>query len=357
MSNRPAKGFFIYTPFMDILNNPTFEVVLSLIATWALFAILCSFGNEIIAEIVAERGRFLKKKIHDQLQDLSNGVNWATSLYTHGSIDLLSRADNKPSADIPPKLFAEVMVESVANSHLVQTLIRGPLAANASQAEIDFRETYKKIQYNNQVLKDFKAATMVLKPSDVISLYKQALSSAELRAGEKSTTPAEYEANVYKYLIENICNWYGSFSGRISTWYKKRTRLRLFMMGIVVAGLFQVDSIQLYQFYRSQPEARATVITYFKDNIDDLEQKYVNDTTSEAEHRKMLYNEFKKEMSTVTKSIDLPIGWDKADLDRSDRSPWWSWTAKVLGILLTALAGSYGAPFWFELFRKITRKS
>ncbi len=232
--------------------------------------------------------------------------------------------------------------------------IRGPLGNNATAEERAFRETYKKIPYQNQVLRDFKAATMVLKPSDVVTMYKQALASAELRAG--SAPPAEFEANVYKYLIENICNWYDSFSGRMSAWYKKRTRMRLFLMGIFVAGLFQIDSIQLYQFYRSQPEARATVIQYFKENIDELEQKYVNDTTSDAQHRKELYDEFKKEMSAVSKSIDLPIGWDKADLDRPDREPYWSWIAKILGILLTALAGSYGAPFWFELFRKFTQR-
>jgi hypothetical protein len=60
-------------------------------------------------------------------------------------------------------------------------------------------------------------------------------------------------------------------------------------------------------------------------------------------------------------SLSLPIGWDSED-DVSRQWPGWHWKRyggwwyqiywHLLGWLLTALAISLGAPFWFDLLNK-----
>lgn len=61
-------------------------------------------------------------------------------------------------------------------------------------------------------------------------------------------------------------------------------------------------------------------------------------------------------------SLGLPIGWPERDFAKTnDQSPivyWWSTVTdaapdRALGWLLTALAASLGAPFWFDLLNKI----
>ena len=44
-------------------------------------------------------------------------------------------------------------------------------------------------------------------------------------------------------------------------------------------------------------------------------------------------------------------------MDRSDPRTWpsndgWRWVTKIVGLLLTVLAISLGAPFWFDLLNK-----
>ena len=45
----------------------------------------------------------------------------------------------------------------------------------------------------------------------------------------------------------------------------------------------------------------------------------------------------------------LPIGW-KAPLDNAERE---GWISKLVGWIITALAVSLGAPFWFDMLNKL----
>ena len=59
---------------MDFSTIPILPTAISIVICWALFAILCSLLHEAIAQLKAERGRFMKKYLFQQLQDLPNGV-------------------------------------------------------------------------------------------------------------------------------------------------------------------------------------------------------------------------------------------------------------------------------------------
>jgi hypothetical protein len=61
---------------MSFFNIPIINIALAIIISWALFAMLCSFAYEAFAQLKAERGRFMKNYILQQLQDFPNGINW-----------------------------------------------------------------------------------------------------------------------------------------------------------------------------------------------------------------------------------------------------------------------------------------
>src|SRR4051812_1873697 len=104
---------------MNIFSITIVSIAISIIISWALFAIFCSILHEVFAQIKAERGRFMKEYLSRQLKDNSNGVNWASMLYLHGAVDLLSRTTNKPTSEISPRVFAESLIDVVGNSHIV----------------------------------------------------------------------------------------------------------------------------------------------------------------------------------------------------------------------------------------------
>lgn len=279
------------------LQIPLISTAISVVISWALFAILCSLVHESIVQALSERGRFLKKYLLQQLEDLPNQINWSKLLYNHGPIDLLTRADNKPTSEIPADLFAKSMVEVVGGSHLVAQLIQSQLDKETFMAaekaknpnyqpnpipvngKIPANTNQNFSQLNpyqpNSVLYNFKSATLLLAPSDVVAVFKQALLDAELKAATLGKEGLALEAHIYQELVLNLTQWYYSFEGRLTTWYGKLTRERLFIIGLILATCLNVDSIALFSFYLGHGEARTNTIAWYEKNKTDLENKYL----------------------------------------------------------------------------------
>ena len=126
--------------------------------------------------------------------------------------------------------------------------------------------------FSHATLYNFKAATQLLKPSSVVSMLKQAMDNAELQASAGSTEQWVTEAKIYEHLVLFIEKWYSDFTERLTYWYKKKTKQRLFILGCVLGLFLNIDSIQLFSFYTANPAARDAVISYYQQNADTLNQ-------------------------------------------------------------------------------------
>jgi hypothetical protein len=322
---------------MNLFDIPIISIALAIIIAWALFAIFCSFVHEAIAQLKAERGRFMKYYLLKQLQDIPNGVNWASLLYLHGSVDLLSRAANKPTSDIEPHLFAESLIDVVGRTQLVKMNSEESLRA-----------------YKNFSLSNFKMATDVLKPSDVVSFFKQSLQSAEMA----SMTNGELnEGLVYQNLVARIEQWYVEFTQRLTLWYKKKTRQRLFILGAILGLVINVDSIELYKIFNSYPDSRQAVIHYYEKNSNALEQlANRKDSTTDLKTVQNQLKGYEQKIDSLNRAAQLPVGWQYS-FARHPVQNWKLWIWKILGVVISGFAASFGAPFWFDVLRKAyTRK-
>lgn len=343
---------------------PIVEIAISVIIAWALFAILCSIVHEALVQVKSERGRFLKKYLLHQLQDKPNGVNWASLLYMHGSVDLLSRAPEKPTSDISPRLFAETMVDVVANAMIVQIAKR--------QVPTPY--------YSHPVLNDYKAGTELLKESDVVSMLRQAMQHAELAAGAADQT--EKEAIIYRELVKYLDNWYVEMMERVSTWYKKATRQRLFWLGVLLAAIINLNSIALFEHFEKQPKARAAMMHFYQRYIvydtvitrgsdeEKTESAVIvklpvipgngstnpdSSTTTDTPMSPEQEQQLVKAYLQLKKDAMLPVGWSNMQpLRKMDVSDLLKLFA---GLLITGIAASFGAPFWFDVLKKVTRIS
>ncbi len=426
---------------MNILSTPILAAAIAIIISWALFAIFCSIVHEAIAQLKAERGRFMRKYLFKQLQDLPNGVNWASLLYLHGTIDLLSREANKPTNDIEPDVFAKTLVEVVGSAHLVQMQI--PLL---QQNLLSKKDATQPQQFVNQVqnyfshatLFNFKAATQVLKPGSVVSMLSQAINTAELNANAGSAGQWVTEAEIYNHLVRFIEKWYIDFTARLTLWYKKKTRQRLFLLGCLLGLILNIDSFQLFGFYTANPSSREAMINYYQQNADTLSHiankpeysgrntattdsvlaatpslsadallyldavlntmrdtaaspiaaaEVLDNAAARAREDSMaasLYSgtkhdtgrtsllpahnavkdtlqrlsyRFLQRADSLRNTANLPVGFQYS-IFRS-QLPFFSYLMllKILGVLISGLAASFGGPFWFDVLRKIyTRK-
>ena len=229
------------------------------------------------------------------------------------------------------------MIDIVGQSQLVQR--KKDAAAEA-------------IRYQNPLLHDFKAATLVLQPSDVMVSLKQFMDNAELRSTVNGTVD---ESKVYELLLANIAQWFTELTGRITEWYQKKTRMRLFMLGVLIALLINVDSIQLFNLFSKDDNSRGAILHFYQQNEEWLEKQAKSDT-AQADMQSMMQQTqaYDKKIDSLSQSLKLPVGMGYSIIKRSVRHAMsWNeiWT-KLLGILISGFAASFGAPFWFNLLKR-----
>lgn len=329
---------------MDFSSIPILASAIAIIISWALFAIFCGLIQEAFAQIKAERGRFMKNYMLLQLYDAPNDINWGDRLYLHGNIDLLSRAPDKPTSEISPRLFAETLVDITANAEMIKK---------------DFSLVQSTITYQHPTLRYFKAATLLLKPSDMRTFFTQALNNAEL--SNKTPEGTIDEAKVYTSLVHHFEAWYIDFNSRMSLWYKKKIRVWLFFIGLVLGAILNVDSIQLFQHFSDQPATAKVMRNYYEKDTAALSaltnQLASTDVDRNIDSIRSDIKAYTSKMEMLIAEAKLPVGWQYSMFQKWPAENLISfWILKILGVLITGFAASFGAPFWFDLLKKIYSK-
>jgi hypothetical protein len=139
-------------------------------------------------------------------------------------------------------------------------------------------------------------------------------------------------------------SWYDDGMDRAAGWYKRKTQLVLFFIGLLIAVGLNVDSITIGRTLWINPALRSYAVT--------TAEQYAKEKSKTAPSA-----DASKDLS-VLQSLALPIGWNSSKL------PWMAEQGQgatygqtfsfsslifvVAGWLLTAVAMTLGAPFWFD---------
>ncbi len=158
---------------------------------------------------------------------------------------------------------------------------------------------------------------------------------------------------------ESVEAWFNSSMDRVSGWYKRRTQSMLIVMGIAIAIIANVDTIKIAEKLYKNPGLRdatvAMATSVLQNPAPGMQSSpaqtantppatnpattATTDSTSAAKNAAILF--------TKLNSLDLPIGWRNKSIELNADLP-----MTILGWLITGLAISLGAPFWFDLLSK-----
>lgn len=181
---------------------------------------------------------------------------------------------------------------------------------------------------------------------------------------------------------QNIENWFDSAMDRVSGWYKRRTQFIIFAIGFFVAIGVNADTVFIVQKLSSDKALRdsvaAAAVEYAKASATASPSPSSSPPAShipecgpgKEDTPECKYLKSKAQLE----SLGLPIGWLVAGEHREGVSAedqkllnwpglhfwegnfWINWPLQLryhlLGWLLTALAVSLGAPFWFDMLNK-----
>ena len=96
------------------------------------------------------------------------------------------------------------------------------------------------------------------------------------------------------------------------------------------------------------------IIDYYEKNISQLEVLAVKSESPQSiDILKKEIDQQKTRIEDLSKSADMPVGFDKSVFSSSKITSIRDFIVLILGACLTGFAVSFGAPFWFDLLRKI----
>jgi hypothetical protein len=324
------------------------DVVLGLVFIYLIYSLLISILGEMISTWLGLRSRILRNAIERMLNDgHSNGTKNSAGdfiLYEYedfkyslagrfydSSIKFLAKESTRSS------LFTQTKpsyISDVAFADTMVHLFRNKGEGNTDLEKIKFCITYNTLHIQSETLLHIN--NLLLDAEEDVSLFK-----AKLKA------------------------WYNETNDRATGWFKRKMQMILFWLGFVVAGLFNVDTIGIVKKLSNDKVAREQLVAMSIKAGDStsgiakvLEQ--TEDTTFKQDLMAKGYHEVNKALNDA--SSILGLGWD--NVKKREVTVLWilcfEWydqfnpfRKEFWGLILTALALSLGAPFWFDLLKKL----
>ncbi len=181
---------------------------------------------------------------------------------------------------------------------------------------------------------------------------------------------------------KKVEGWYDSVMERATGWYKRSTQYILVGVGFTIAVVLNADTLAIYERLENNPEV-AEKIALIAENVAQKDTITVNNLVEAGQEingvdtsaasitidtlaldekdtekdriAKVQYNTKAKELTAVVDQINnyrspLGMGWKNVNFGKMEPI---DIATKLLGWLVTALAISLGAPFWFDILKKI----
>jgi len=317
--------------------TPILQLFISLTFIFLLLSIMASGINEIIVYVLQARGYFLKNALKELLDDALLNKNYAELLYDHPLVDRLKKTQDSLPSYITSDTFAACVIDVIGREY-EKTQVRYVQDPQTLLIHVD------DVPKEPDLLNRFTAGVNGMRYSDLKIFFRSMI--------DRSKDVSELKNNLEK--------WYNDYMDRVSGWYKNRMQWYLFLIGAVIAIAVNVDSIKLTRdLYHNQ-----VLSSQLSSAAEGYVQNHKNLTTPDS--LTQLVKSIDQAYGTL-KLYDLPIGWEKPGAYRpylhqiSAGHTWtgtlasllWEILLKGIGWLITAVALSFGAPFWFDLLGKL----
>ncbi len=281
-------------------------VVIGLIFILLLLSLLATTLMELISSFFRLRGRNLLTALHNMLASCDKDATMLkefqqNSLYKHLTQQYGQRSQGPPS----------YMAAETFQSILFDIILKGE----------DFSQLKERID--------------ALPDDDLRNVLNQLLRQSN------------NELALFRLEVQN---WYNNVMDRASGWFKRFTQQILLFIGLGIAIVFNADTIQIFDTLNKDPEALQQVVQMAESYVNTRDQM----TLGPPQEREfdVVLEDVKYLISQELESVRSPLGlgWEQVEIASLG---WQDVLMKILGFILTALAVSLGAPFWFDLLRKL----
>lgn len=344
----------------DLTGFPVLDVVIGMVFLFVLLSALCSGIQEAIASVLKLRARMLEKALRNFLNDPAEATgeveDFAEKIYNHplvrplwrdGKTRLRKATKNgngftgeptptrKPSY-IPPRTFALALFDVIAPG--VETTDAAGTARSRSDILDDMiakLEPAKRDEHGGSAPANGEEESGSAAASIPDELRQALLTLAKQARGD---------IDAFRKGVED---WFDDAMARVSGWYKRQAWwiLALFIAPAVTLA-FNVDSALIAQ-------------TLWKDQ--GIRTAVVGQATKAAQNEQPSGKDLEKTADSVNsvKKLGIPLGWpqDKKPKagEKQRKDPRAFTFRKIPGWAFTWFALLLGAPFWFDLLKRLVQ--
>ncbi len=155
--------------------------------------------------------------------------------------------------------------------------------------------------------------------------------------------------------------YYDETMDRATGWYKRNVQRNLFIIGLILGAAFDADTFKIYSNLTNFPDDRQQLLELAVGFTDDRFAQLTPDTvqgtaTMEevSELKELVETLLKEEIEQVPAPLGLgrPEGFWVQPPETTQNPIRWR-VIKFIGWLVTALAVSMGAAFWFDILKRL----
>lgn len=308
---------------------PVLEVTIGLCFVYLLLALIVTSLTEWVSRIRNGRGNFLEDGIRRLLSEETKNMPLTKSIFAHPLVQAFTPKGNLPPY-IPAKVFAQVFTEIVLR------------ADSRTQSDLaDTSRAYREAGFPEPLARS--------------------LLTLRIRRAGTSDEPQDPVLPSTEVLEE----WYDNQMDRVSGWYKRHTQTIVLIASIAVAVAANADTVSLTTRLWSDSALRSSIVEAAKARValgPPLETVEYTDPTNPKPSEPIKPSTDLAERAgsgdanhlTDSEKVLLGsvVGWS-GEPQKLHAQGFWFWLLyHVPGWIITALAVSLGAPFWFDTLNR-----
>lgn len=310
------------------MGSSVIEMGIGLVLVFMVMSLLVSQINNIIKNALNVRGETFRRELEEWLQDPAI----REQVFAHPAVQRLFTATSGGDVrNVTPEVLADTLIDVLAGSGEVL-----------------------------ETLENLENTPLVMQLLDAIG-------NPELKNTlQRVLATARNLANAR----EKIAQWFDNVMSQASAIYGRRMQLISAITGVILALMLNVDTIYIAEALWNDPVLREATVAAANTVLEEIDPNALSDD---------LETSVAQAQSTVDSLFDLrlPLGW-YAEAVEADAAPvagvdpasdtrnlWNYWPGnnpgwlglllqKIIGIAITAVAVMQGAPFWFDLLRRVT---
>lgn len=257
------------------------------------------------------------------------------------------------------------------------------LIDNAETSGIDVKEVRKSYQQISLSFSEIRN-----RKGDLFPLL-MGVGTIEIPVFREALKMVVFRANDANEAIKKLEAWFDDGMNRATTLFREKLQQLSIIAGVALVVILNIDTLAMTRAFWIDPTLRETVAAAAEEFVQtapaanpDSSVTPADPATSEADPAQELEDNLNDARSTVNQllSLSVPIGWSWIDADCTSDDPdqqricespnnlknfftftnpnWFSLVVgKFIGLIASAIAAAQGAPFWFDMLRKLTARN